>query len=95
MEPPGTAPGSDTLIMNVIYRHSRLPDIPNIGGNGYRGKKSLKYNFCYIYAINALYGAPCGGYRFSWVYKSQKEPRAVTTAPVVVGGWQIQNEGII
>ena len=31
MEAPGTAPGSATLISQAVYRHSRLPDTPNIG----------------------------------------------------------------
>ena len=30
VEAPGTAPGSATLISNDVYRHSRLPDTPNI-----------------------------------------------------------------
>ena len=31
VEAPGIAPGSDRFITQVIYRHSRLPDIFNIG----------------------------------------------------------------
>ena len=34
MEAPGTAPGSDTLIPRGVYRHSRFPDIANIGTPG-------------------------------------------------------------
>ena len=38
VEPPGTAPGSDPLIMNAIYRHSR-----KTGSTTYR-RKPLKMN---------------------------------------------------
>ena len=31
VEAPGTAPGSETLMSRGVYRHSRLPDIDNIG----------------------------------------------------------------
>ena len=31
VEAPGTAPGSETLIPRGVYRHSRLPDVTNIG----------------------------------------------------------------
>src|ERR1700751_1374929 len=31
VEAPGTAPGSDTLIPRGVYRHSRFPDVSNIG----------------------------------------------------------------
>jgi len=31
VEAPGTAPGSDTLIPRGVYRHSRFPDLTNIG----------------------------------------------------------------
>ena len=31
MEAPGTAPGSETLMPRGVYRHSRFPDIANIG----------------------------------------------------------------
>ena len=30
VEPPGTAPGSETLILRGVYRHSRFPDKLNI-----------------------------------------------------------------
>src|ERR1700726_4851211 len=32
VEAPGTAPGSVTLILRAVYRHSRSPDTVNIGG---------------------------------------------------------------
>jgi len=31
VEAPGTAPGSDTSIPRGVYRHSRFPDVTNIG----------------------------------------------------------------
>jgi hypothetical protein len=31
VEAPGTAPGSETLMPRGVYRHSRLPDVTNIG----------------------------------------------------------------
>jgi hypothetical protein len=31
VEAPGTAPGSATLISQAVYRHSRLPDVANVG----------------------------------------------------------------
>ena len=40
VEAPGTAPGSDTLIPNRVYRHSRLPDTSNIAIVG-KGLKTL------------------------------------------------------
>jgi hypothetical protein len=33
VEAPGTAPGSETLISRGVYRHSRFPDILNIGAS--------------------------------------------------------------
>lgn len=40
VEAPGTAPGSDTLIPNRVYRHSRFPDTLNIAIAG-KGLKTL------------------------------------------------------
>src|SRR5712664_2816890 len=33
VEAPGTAPGSETLISRGVYRHSRFPDVTNIGAS--------------------------------------------------------------
>jgi len=33
VEAPGTAPGSETLMPRGVYRHSRFPDTPYIGGS--------------------------------------------------------------
>ena len=38
VEAPGTAPGSAMLIPNSVYRHSRLPDGPNIVRENRLGK---------------------------------------------------------
>ena len=39
VEAPGTAPGSALLIAYAVYRHSRLPDAPNIRLSAGRRKR--------------------------------------------------------